>query len=77
VDCKDGKGNIGLVGVHSDSRGKGQGSVLINAALNYFLENKCHRVSVVTQGRNQAACGLYEKFGFRVAGKTNFYHFWL
>src|SRR4030042_2643612 len=77
VGSKDGKGNIGLVGVHGDSRGIGQGSILIKAALNYFVENKCYVASVVTQGLNQAACRLYEKFGFRVSEKVNFYHFWI
>ena len=77
VGYKDGKGTIGLVGVHSDSRGTGQGSVLIQAALNYFIENKCFVVQVVTQGSNIAACRLYEKFGFALVYQSNFFHFWI
>ena len=77
VKCKDGIGNIGLVGVHDHYRGLGQGGILISAALNFFNEKKCHTVYVITQGRNQAACRLYEKFGFSVSVKTNYYHFWI
>ncbi|MBN1413587.1 MAG: GNAT family N-acetyltransferase [Bacteroidales bacterium] len=75
--CKNGIGNIGLIGVHYDCRGMGHGGMLIKAALNYFFEKKCHTVTVVTQGMNKAACRLYEKFGFTVRDKTNFYHFWI
>lgn len=70
-------GNIGLVGVDEQSRGKGIGGKLIKAALGYFIHKGCETVRVVTQGKNEAACKLYEKYGFYVCNKVNFYHFWL
>jgi len=76
VYCKDGIGNIGLFGVHDNFRGKGIGGELINASLKYFKTKNCKLVKVVTQGKNEAACKLYEKFGFTVQNKVNFYHFW-
>jgi len=70
-------GNIGLVGVDEFSRGKGIGGKLMKAALSYFMHKGCERVQVVTQGKNEAACILYEKHGFNVSNKVNLYHFWL
>ena len=77
VKCHEGIGKIGLVGVHDNFRGMGQGETLIRAALHFFIENKCQATRVVTQGMNHAACRLYEKFGFKVRDKANFYHFWI
>lgn len=77
VKCQNRIGTIGLVGVHDKYRGMGQGGTLMRAALNYFIENKCNATHVVTQGMNHAACSLYEKFGFEVGDKVNFYHFWI
>jgi dTDP-4-amino-4,6-dideoxy-D-galactose acyltransferase len=77
VNCNEGSGNIGLVGVHEYFRGQGIGGLLISASLNYFIKNKCSKAYVVTQGNNEAACKLYEKFGFKINNKVHFYHFWL
>jgi len=77
VNCDEGIGNIGLVGVHNDYRRMGQGDILIRTALNFFNENKCHTAYVITQEMNHEACKLYEKYGFTVDSKTNFYHFWI
>jgi dTDP-4-amino-4,6-dideoxy-D-galactose acyltransferase len=77
VQCIDGVGNIGLTGVHHSCRGAGLGGLLIRAAINYFIDNTCLKAKVVTQGTNENACRLYEKYGFKVCNQVNFYHFWL
>lgn len=77
VQCRDGIGNIGLAGVLHKFRGKGLGGMLVKTAINYFIEKKCFKASVVTQGANESACGLYEKYGFKVRNQANFYHFWI
>jgi len=77
VYIDDNIGNIGLVGVEEHSRGQGIGGKLIKAALSYFIHKGCEMVRVVTQGKNEAACKLYEKHGFYVSSKVNFYHFWV
>jgi dTDP-4-amino-4,6-dideoxy-D-galactose acyltransferase len=77
VYCKNNIGSIGLVGVHSNFRGKGIGGELIKASLSYFKKMNCTKASVVTQGKNEAACRLYETYGFKVQNQANFYHFWL
>ncbi len=58
-------GQIGLVGVHEESRGAGLGQMLVEAALAYFVDKGVDSVEVVTQGRNIAAQRLYQKCGFR------------
>jgi len=77
VSVKNYIGDIGLVGVDENFRGQGVGGKLIKAALGYFIEKKCEFVHVVTQGNNEAACKLYEKYGFVVKNKLNYYHFWV
>lgn len=70
-------GNIGLIGVDADYRGKGIGKALINAAKNYFIAKGIHKIHVVTQGQNLSACRLYENTGFSVLERSEFYHFWI
>jgi dTDP-4-amino-4,6-dideoxy-D-galactose acyltransferase len=77
VYVSNGNGNIGLIGVDEQFRGKGIGKALINAAKEYFRERGIERLDVVTQGMNQQACALYERTGFTVCEQTEFYHFWL
>jgi dTDP-4-amino-4,6-dideoxy-D-galactose acyltransferase len=74
---KDSVGHIGLIGVHSNFRGKGIGSKLIIAAIEYFKKAGCKSIEVVTQGLNKAACALYEKNGFSIKSQFSLYHFWL
>ena len=69
-------GHIGLIGVDKHYRGMGIGNKLIAAAINYFNKAECNSIEVVTQGKNIAACALYEKNGFYIKSQTNYYHFW-
>jgi dTDP-4-amino-4,6-dideoxy-D-galactose acyltransferase len=70
-------GNIGLIGVDEEYRGRGIGKALLNAVKNYFYIKGIQKIHVVTQGQNQAACKLYESVGFNVLEQYEFYHFWL
>jgi dTDP-4-amino-4,6-dideoxy-D-galactose acyltransferase len=69
-------GEIGLVGVSPDARGKGMGKLLVNAALKWFVNNHVHQVSVVTQGRNTDAQRLYQRCGFLTNQVQLWYHWW-
>jgi dTDP-4-amino-4,6-dideoxy-D-galactose acyltransferase len=69
-------GQIGLIAVHDDARGKGVGSALIAAAHRWMLARDARRATVVTQLDNVPACRLYERSGYRLADLRNFYHFW-
>jgi len=77
VSVKNAVGNIGLFGIEESMRGRGIGKALLNAAISYFSDKNCMRSQVVTQSKNDAACGLYEKCGFTVIEKKYCYHFWL
>lgn len=71
VDAKDGFSQIGLIAVEHALRGQGIGKQLVQAAQATATE-----VRVVTQGRNRAACKLYESTGFAVRDTKLWYHWW-
>lgn len=70
-------GRIVLISVRADRRGRGIGQALCAGAASFFLRRGREILSVVTQGENLAACGLYKKLGFRISEIRDFYHFWL
>lgn len=69
-------GQIGLIAVRDEARGRGIGSMLMAAAHRWMLEHGARRATVVTQLDNEAAWRLYERSGYRLADLRNFYHFW-
>lgn len=77
VGEKNGHGDIGLVAVDANQRGKGYGAALIRAAQAWFVQHGYTSSQVVTQGDNIAACKLYEKCGYQPASLEYYYHFWL
>jgi dTDP-4-amino-4,6-dideoxy-D-galactose acyltransferase len=74
---KAGRGDIGLIAVDQQQRGKRHGERLVRAAQGWFAGNGYECGQVVTQGRNLAACGLFRKCGYAVEKVEYFYHFWL
>ncbi len=69
--------NLSLVGVAEDLRGRGIGTSLLIATLNYIVNVKRHGVvTVVTHGHNEALCRFYERQGFRLVEAQNVYHCW-
>jgi RimJ/RimL family protein N-acetyltransferase len=49
-------------------RGKGIGSALLRAGIDWAREAGAHKVALQVWPHNQAAIGLYEKFGFQREG---------
>ena len=74
---KNGRGDIGLIAVDRNCRGKQYGEKLVRAAQRWFIENGYGFGQVVTQGMNIPACNLYKKCGYSVEKVEYFYHFWL
>lgn len=74
---KNKRGDIGLIAVHKDFRGRKYGEKLVRAAQRWFITNGFEFGQVVTQGQNIAACNLYKKCGYSVEQIEYFYHFWL
>lgn len=74
---KEGSGHIGLLAVDQHFRGARLGGKLVRAAQVWFKNHDYHYCQVVTQGKNLAACALYEKCNFAMSSRRYFYHFWL
>jgi dTDP-4-amino-4,6-dideoxy-D-galactose acyltransferase len=72
--CREGQ--IGLVGVSPEVRGRGIGKSLVLAALGWFKTQGAHEVTVVTQGNNRAARRLYQQCGFLGRDLQLWYHKW-
>lgn len=77
IAIKEGNGQIGLIAVSEQQRGRGLGKLLVDAADRWMLEHGAHSAQVVTQLQNLAACRLYEQAGYKVEAVEYFYHFWL
>jgi dTDP-4-amino-4,6-dideoxy-D-galactose acyltransferase len=74
---KKGRGDIGLIAVDRNSRGKKYGEKLVRASQQWFVKHGYEFGQVVTQGTNISACNLYRKCGYSVEKVEYFYHFWL
>lgn len=77
VGKKNQRGDIGLLAVDQDARGKHIGTKLVRAAQNYFIQKNYSYSQVVTQQDNVPACKLYEKCGYHIEKIEYFFHFWL
>jgi ribosomal-protein-alanine N-acetyltransferase len=66
--------HITLLGIHPDYRGQGLGQLLLYILLERAVVRKLERATLEVKASNQAALGLYEKFGFQVAGRRKAYY---
>ena len=73
---RTGRGDIGLLAVHKDHRGRHYGEKLVLAAQRWFAAHGFDVAQVVTQSVNIPACRLYEKCGYTAEKSEFFYHFW-
>ncbi len=70
------EGQIGLVGVSPEVRGKGIGKSLVLAAMDWYRAQGAQTLTVVTQGNNRAAQRLYQQCGFLSRELQLWYHKW-
>ena len=77
LGVKNNRGDIGLLAVAANFRGKNFGTRIVTAAQLYFISQGFTLAQVVTQVVNAPARCLYEKCGFKPEKFENFYHFWL
>lgn len=68
---------IGLISVNKKVQDKGIGTKLLDAVVNYSVQNSAKRLEVATQLRNIQACAFYDKRHFEVKSITNIYHYWI
>jgi ribosomal protein S18 acetylase RimI-like enzyme len=76
LDSARREGQIGLVGVNPEVRGRGIGRGLIRAALDWYRNHGAQVVTVVTQGNNRPAQRLYQQCGFLTQNLQLWYHKW-
>src|SRR5208282_4213678 len=69
-------GQIGLVGVRPEVRGRGIGKSLVLAAIDWYRVQGAQEVTVVTQGNNRTAQRLYQQCGFLSRDLQLWYHKW-
>jgi RimJ/RimL family protein N-acetyltransferase len=62
-----GVADLGML-VAEEWRGRGVGSALLRAGIDWARQTSAHKVSLQVWPHNQAAIALYEKFGFRREG---------
>ena len=72
----NGQGRIGLFAVAETARGRGVGGGLLVSAIEWFRTEGIRRISVVTQGDNDAARRAYAKHGFTVDSSALWLHYW-
>ena len=72
----EGNSSIGLFAVSDGFRGKGIGGKLLRAADRMSFSKGNSSIRVATQGKNQAACAVYEHFGFRKHSQSYIYNYW-
>jgi dTDP-4-amino-4,6-dideoxy-D-galactose acyltransferase len=77
VGHKNKRGDIGLLAVNAEFRGKNIGYALVKTAQKEFWQAGFKTSQVVTQEANKPACRLYEKCGHHIEKIENYYHFWL
>lgn len=77
ISLRDKVGQIGLIAVAEQQRGRGIGRLLISGADQWMREHGAQTAKVVTQGANAAACHLYESSGYTVKKIEYMYHFWV
>ncbi|MDH5203052.1 MAG: GNAT family N-acetyltransferase [Nitrospirota bacterium] len=71
ITCKKSSptmGEIPLIGIRKDFRGKGLGTIFIDEAIKWFKTQDIHFVSIRTQLKNITAMNFYVKLGFYIKG---------
>jgi len=78
ISCEEGipsirKGQILMLGVAPDYRGKGIGKQLVRAGLARLRSKGLQIAELTVDSENKAACALYRSIGFEVQAKTLWY----
>jgi dTDP-4-amino-4,6-dideoxy-D-galactose acyltransferase len=70
------RGHIGLFAVSEQAQGRGVGSTLLQAALEWFAANQVTAMTVATQLGNLRAVQFYGRHGLRIMSAELWFHFW-
>lgn len=66
--------HITLLAIHPDYQRQGLGQVLLLTLLEKAVKRGLERATLEVRESNEAALGLYKKFGFKVAGRRKGYY---
>jgi ribosomal-protein-alanine N-acetyltransferase len=66
--------HITIVAVHPDYQGRGLGKLLLWGLLQVADQRELARATLEVAASNQVALNLYEKFGFKIAGRRKKYY---
>lgn len=69
-------GEIGLLAVAPNWRGRGLARCLLDAARQRCVAAGCEALTVVTQGDNLSACRAYEGANYKLVDEQDIFHFW-
>ena len=72
----EGISNIGLLAIDKNYQRLGIGKSIMNECIHFCYKQKITRISVATQLNNEPAIKFYERLGFQVLRKSNWYHKW-
>lgn len=70
----DTQARIGLIGVNPEFRSKGIGTILIQSIENHALEHGCHKLLVITEGKNLSAQRFYIRNGYNIECIESWYY---
>jgi dTDP-4-amino-4,6-dideoxy-D-galactose acyltransferase len=73
---KNNRADLGIMAVNANSRGRGIGKALINAAENWFYHRSYSNIQAVTQADNTPACRQFESCQYEIDTVEYFYHIW-
>jgi dTDP-4-amino-4,6-dideoxy-D-galactose acyltransferase len=76
LDGGEDSGRIGLIAVEPSSQGRGLGSALCEAALDWFASEGALSVEIVTQGGNVSAQRVFQASGARTVSTELWFHKW-
>ena len=66
--------HITVLAIHPHYRGQGLGQLLLFRLLQNASQQKLERATLEVRESNQAALSLYQKFGFKLAGRRKRYY---
>lgn len=66
--------HITLLAIHPDYQGQGLGQLLLYSLLEKAVQRQLERATLEVRASNQIALSLYQKFGFKEAGRRKKYY---
>jgi [ribosomal protein S18]-alanine N-acetyltransferase len=66
--------HITILGIHPDYRGRGLGKLMLCGLLARAIDRQLERATLEVRDGNDVAIAMYEKFGFKVAGRRKKYY---